>query len=114
MVLQIFGSRVLFTLKTDIFNSIIHFANHIIKNRRKIKYEQTLHYNLKIWKKNNDFDILNNISEDVPLVKLIDSLGNVRHAVIVVGYWIFDYNYEKALCLTQELFDIICSASIDE
>ena len=72
-----------------------------MKNRRNIKREQTLQYNLKIWKKNNDFDILNNISEDVTLVQLMDSLGNVNHAISIVGHWIFDSNYKKALCLTQ-------------
>ena len=44
----------------------------------------------------------------------MESLGNVNHAISVVGYWIFDSNYKKALCLTQELLDIICSPSIGE
>ena len=60
-----------------------------MKNRRKIKGEQNLQYNLTIWKKMNDFDILNDISEDVTLVQLMDSLGNVNHAISVVGYCIF-------------------------
>ena len=72
-----------------------------MKNRRKIKCEQTLHYNLTIWKKNNDFGILNDISEDVTLVQLINSLGNVNNVISVVGYWIFDSNHEKSLFLTQ-------------
>ena len=45
------------------------------------------------------FDILNNISEYVTLVKLMYSVGNVNHSVIVVGKWLFDSNYEKALPL---------------
>ena len=57
----------------------------------------TLQYNLKIQNNNYDFDILNSISEDVTLVHLMESLVNVNHAISVVGYWIFDYNYEKAL-----------------
>ena len=32
-------------------------------NRSKIKVEQNLRYNLKIWKKNDAFDILNDINE---------------------------------------------------
>ena len=59
------------TPQTEIFRSRIHLANYIMKNRRKIKGEQNLQYNLTIWKKNNDFDILNDISEDVTLVQLI-------------------------------------------
>ena len=78
-----------------------------MKNRRKIKGEQNLQYNLTIQTKNYDFDILNGISEDVTLVQLMDSLGNVNHATSVVGYWIFDSNYKKSLFLTQEKLDII-------
>ena len=85
-----------------------------MKNRGKIKGEQNLQYNLTRWKENDDFDILNDISEDVTLVQLMDSLGNVTHAISVVGYWIFDSNYNKALFLTQESLDIICSTSIRE
>ena len=74
------------TLQTYIFSIRIHFANHIMKKGRKIKGEQTLQYNLTIWKKSNYFDILNNISEDVTLVQLMDTPGNVNHAISVVGY----------------------------
>ena len=70
-----------------------------MKNRRKIKGEQNLRYNVKIWKKNDDFDILNDISEDVILVQLMESLGNVNHDISISGHWIFYSNYEKALFL---------------
>ena len=66
-----------------------------MRNRRKTKGEQNLQYNLTIWKRNDEFDILNDISEDVTLVQLMDSLGNVNHAIIIVEYWIFDSNYTK-------------------
>ena len=102
------------TLQEEIFKSRIHFANYIMKKRRKIKGEQNLQYNLTIWKKNDDFDILNGISEYVTLVQLMESLVNLNHAISIVGYWIIDSNYEKALCLTQESLDMICSPSIDE
>ena len=102
------------TLQKDISNGRIHFSNHIIKNRRKIKDEQNLQYNLTIWKKSYDFDILNYIIEDVTLVQLMDSLGNVNRSISVVGYWISDSNYEKDLFFSQELLDIICSTSIEE
>ena len=41
---------------------MIHFANDIMSNRRKIKGEQNLRYNLKIWREDDAFDILNDIS----------------------------------------------------
>ena len=57
-----------------------------MKNRIIIKGEQNLQYNMTIWKKNDDFDILNDISEYVTLVQLMDSLVNVNHDIRVVGY----------------------------
>ena len=66
-----------------------------MKNRRKIKVEQNIRYNLTIWKKNYAFDILNDISEDVTLVQLMDSLVNEDHAISIVGNWISDYKNNK-------------------
>ena len=56
-------------------------------NRRKIKGEHNRRYNLTIWSENDDFDILNDIIENVTLVQLIESLGNVNNAIIIVGNW---------------------------
>ena len=55
------------------------------------------------------FNILNNISEHVILVKLMDYIGNVNHVISVVGYRIFDSNYERVLVLNRESLDIICA-----
>ena len=52
-------------------------------------------------------DILNNISEYVTLLKILDSPGNVKHAVSVVGKCIFDSNNEKYLTLTIESLNLI-------
>ena len=72
-----------------------------MKNRRKIKGEQNLQYIRTKRKKNDAFDIMNDISEDVTLVQLMDSLGNMNRAINIGGYWIFDSNYKKALFFTQ-------------
>ena len=48
------------------------------------------------------FDTLTDISEHVILLQLMYSLVNVNHATSVVGYWIFDSKYEKALVLNRE------------
>ena len=40
-----------------------------MSNRREIKGEQKLKYNLMICIKNDAFDILNEISENVPLMQ---------------------------------------------
>ena len=44
----------------------------------------------------------------------MDSLGNVNHAISVVGYWIFDSNYKKALVLNRASLDMICAPSVGE
>ena len=59
-------------------------------------------------------DILTDISEHVTLVQLMDYLGNLNHAISVVGYWIFYSNYEKVLVLNEESLDMICAPSVGE
>ena len=56
------------------------------------KDEQRLRYKLEKWQNAGYFDILNNISKYVTLVQLMDSLGDMNHAVSVDGKWIFDSN----------------------
>ena len=76
--------------------------------------EQPLIYDLNNWVKKGNFDIINDISENVTLVQLMDTLGNVNRAIIIEGYWIFESNYEKSLHLTKESLDLICSPSVGE
>ena len=63
---------------------------------------------------NDTFVILNDISEIFTLVQLMDSLGNVNRAIIIVGHWIFDSNYKKAFFLAQVSMYLIFSHSIGE
>ena len=44
----------------------------------------------------------------------MDSLGNVNHAISVVGSWIFDSNYERSLVLNKASLDMICAPSVGE
>ena len=57
------------------------------------------------------FNILNDISEHVTLIHLMNSIDNVNRAISVVGYWVFDSNYEKELLLNIESLDMICALS---
>ena len=68
----------------------IDFSNDILKNEIIIKGEPTLYYSLMKYKQTAYYDILKDISENVTLVQLMDSLGNINHAISVVGYWIYD------------------------
>ena len=61
-----------------------------------------------------EYKILEYISANVTLVQLMDSLGNVNHATSVVGSWIFDSNYERALVLNKASLDMICAPYVGE
>ena len=100
-------------MKSEVGNCI-DFANEIMLNRKRNKGEARVHYSLERIKKKGEYDILKNISANVTLVQLMDSLGNVNHAISVVGSWIFDSNYERALVLNKESLDMICAPSIGE
>ena len=89
------------SLTSEVGNRI-HSASEIMQNRKRNKGEARLHYSLGKKNKKGEYDILKNISANVTLVKLMDSLGNVNHAISVVGGWIFDSNYKRALVLNKE------------
>ena len=96
------------SLESEVGNCIV-FANSILKNEKKIKGEPKVYYSLVKYKKKVSYDILTDISENVTLVQLMYSLGNVNHAISVVGYCIFDSKYEIELVLNRESLDMICA-----
>ena len=60
-----------------------------------------MHSNLMKYNNMGEYIVLGNISANVTLVHLIDSLVNVNHAISVFGNMIFDSNYEKSLVLNR-------------
>ena len=100
-------------MKSEVGNRI-DFANDIMLNNKRNKGEARVHSQPIKYKKMGDYKILEDISENVTLVKLMDSLGNVNHAISVVGSWIFDSNYERALVLNMASLDMICAPSVGE
>ena len=66
------------------------------------------------YKKMREYKSLEDISANVNLVQLMDSLVNVNHSMSVVGNWIFYSNYEKSLFLKRASLDMICNPSIGE
>ena len=66
-----------------------------------IKDEQHLRYDMQIWNKKGAFDILNDSSENVTLMQLMGTLGNVNNAISIVGYWIFESKDEELLFLEK-------------
>ena len=61
-----------------------------------------------------DYKFFEDIIGNVTLVQLMDSLGNVNHAISVVGSWIFDSNYERVLVLNKASLDMIFAPSVGE
>ena len=92
----------------------IHFASEIMQNRKRNKGEPRVHYSLEKYRQKGEYDIFNNIPANFTLVQLMDSLGNINHAISVVGSWIFESNDEKALVLNRASLDMICDSSIGE
>ena len=74
------------------YKDIIVFYNSIMKYHVRNPGDQRLHYNIKKEIKQCSFDILRDISENITLVQFMETVGNVNDAVIIVGYWIFDFN----------------------
>ena len=78
------------------------------------KGEPRVHYSLERYRQKGEYDIFKDITANFTLVQLMDSLGNANHAISVLGSWIFDSNYERALFLNKESLDMICAPSISE
>ena len=57
--------------------------------------EKRLHYNINKWGEKGQFEILHEISKNFTLVQLMYIVGNVNHAVVIVGCWIFDFNNKQ-------------------
>ena len=100
-------------MKSEVGNRV-YFANEIMLNHKRNKVEARVHYKLIKYKKMGDYKILEDISANVTLFQLMDSIGNVNHAISVVGNWIFDSNYERALVLNKASLDMICAPSVGE
>ena len=98
-------------LKSEVGNRI-DFANDIMINNKRNKGEAMVHYKLIKYKKKREYKFLEYISANVTLVQLMDSLVNVNHAISVVGNWIFDSKYERALVLNRESLHIIYAPSV--
>ena len=79
----------------------IDFANDILKNENKVKGGPKVHYSLRKYLNKGSYDIMTYMGENITLFKLMDSLGNIDHAISVVGYWIFDSNYKISLVLNR-------------
>ena len=79
---------------------------------KRVKGKQVLYYNIIKYNHKGYFNIYNDISEHVTLVQLMDYLGNVNCVISVVGYWIFDSNYDNTIMLDRSSLDIICAPSV--
>ena len=74
-------------MKSEVGNRI-DYANDILKNKRRNVGEVRVHYNLIKYKKMGEYKILEDISANVTLVQLMDSLGNaiMLSVLLETGY----------------------------
>ena len=100
-------------MKSEVGNHI-DFANGILKNKKRNVREARVHYHLIKYKKMCEYKTLEDISGNITLVQLMDSLGNVNRAISVVGNWIFESNYVKSLVLNRASLVMICAPSVGE
>ena len=100
-------------MKSEVGNCI-YFENSILKNGKRLKGKQRVYYSLRKYKNMGSFKIVTDIGENFTLVQLMDSLSNVNHYISVVGYCIFDSNYERSLVFNREFLDMICAPSVGE
>ena len=100
-------------MKNELVNRI-DFANDILKNKKRNEGETKVHYILIKYKKKSLYKILEDISKHVTMIQLMYSLGNMNHAISVVGYWIFESNYEELLVLNMASLGMICAPSVGE
>ena len=71
-------------LKSEVVNRI-DSTNDILKNNKRNEVEAKVYLNMIKYKKKGLNKILEDISENVTPVQLMDSLGNVNHAISVIG-----------------------------
>ena len=84
-------------LNSEVGNRI-YFSNDILRNNKINEGKAQVYFKMIKSKKKGLYKFLEDISENVTLVQLMDSLGNVNRTISVVGNWIFDSNHEKSTC----------------
>ena len=85
----------------------------MLDKERNIR-DQSLRYNIIKWKNQGSFDSLKDISYYIKLLQLMHLIGNVNHAVSIVGKCIFDSNFKKDLPLLLEWLNLTYSSSDGE
>ena len=80
----------------------IKFANKIMTDSVRGKGDNHLRYKMVKWEKIGEFDILNDISDHVTLVQLIDTAVIVNNAVSVIGCWTYT-SHKKSTSFNQRI-----------
>ena len=83
-------------------------------NNKRNKGEVRVHHQLIKYRSMGEYKVLEDISANITLGQMMDSLVNVNHAISVVGTWIFDSNYEISLVLNRASLDMICVPFVGE
>ena len=79
---------------------------------KREKIEPKIHYQIQGWGENTTtFDILQNHCNYPTVCLLLDTVHRTNHCINFCGRWIFDYNLESALPLTEASLNYICSGN---
>ena len=98
-------------MKSEVGNHI-DFENEIMFNNKRNKGEVRVHHQLIKYRSMGEYKVLEDISANITLGQMMDSLVNVNHAISVVGNGIFDSNYEKVIVLNRASLEITCASSV--
>ena len=77
---------------------VILMISLLMMSETKVIIDVVIHQK-RGWRVN--FCILNYMNEYITLVKLMENLDSVNHAVNIDGVWIFDVDYKKVLSLVR-------------
>ena len=95
----------------------IEFAIHVITGNVRKKGMTHLKYNTETWRcgrdEMNEYNILKHQTFVPSLVQLANSDGECTHCVTIVGDYIFDSNFDKALALSKNNLDICSSTAMN-
>ena len=97
------------------YNNRMDFATDVMLSHDRVRMfeEPRLRYTATFYVRDDQYDVVKEISKHITLLQLEDVKGSISHSCTVVGKWIFDSNFAYALPLSTKSLDLICSTDED-
>ena len=107
------GSRILesLTVVPVPYKTRIAFALDVLQSKKNVQKpnEPRLRLGVQGVKNIASMNLFSDFYNGARIVQLEDILGNQSHCITIVGRWIFDSNFERALPLCIESFHMCCT-----